>query len=129
MERIEYIRTIGFWMVVFVLVIFTYQLGQWNAHMITDQIKTYCNNQTLYNIGIFKTIKTAINYGVEGFFFSAIEIEHTLEVNKLINCLKKLPKPYNLYVCDENQEHIVDKSGIVRFNTTSVNISLSIELY
>jgi hypothetical protein len=96
-------------------------------HVLWDITSTF-----LYNVGIFETIKSAINYGVDGFFFSAIEIEHILEVNKLINCLTKLPKPYNfnweVYVCNQNQEHIIDKSGVIQFDTT-VNISLSIELY
>jgi translation elongation factor EF-G len=99
-----------------------------NFHVLWDITSTF-----LYNVGIFQTIKSAINYGVDGFFISAIEIEHILEVNKLINCLTRLPKPYNLnwdvYVCNQNQEHIINKSGVIHCNTTAINISLSIELY
>lgn len=49
----------------------------------------------LCNIGIFETIKTATNYGIDGFLFSYIETTHMLEVKKLRDCLQQLPTPYN----------------------------------
>lgn len=52
MTRTEYLRIIGFWGAIFALVIFTYQLGQWNALNIMNEIHSYCSNHTVANVGI-----------------------------------------------------------------------------
>ena len=63
-SKIEYMRLIGLWGAVFVLVIFSYQLGQWNAHNIVNEIHTFCSNATHYSVGILGDTGLWINNSI-----------------------------------------------------------------
>lgn len=50
----EWIRIFSFWLCIFVLVVFTFQLGNWNANNVNLQVKNYCDEYGLnHSIGFF----------------------------------------------------------------------------
>lgn len=61
LTKTEYLRIIGFWGAIFALVLFTYQLGQWNALNIIQHIHTFCGNNTIVDVGIFGDTAIAKN--------------------------------------------------------------------
>ena len=56
MTKLEYIRIIGLWTGVMALVVFSYQLGQWNALNIINEIHTFCGNTTIANVDVFGNV-------------------------------------------------------------------------
>jgi len=58
-ERItktEYLRIIGFWGVIFMLVVFSFVLGSWNAMNTHNEIVKYCGNLVNSSVDIFGNV-------------------------------------------------------------------------
>lgn len=55
-NRVEFMRIIGLWGAILVLVIVAYQLGQSNALNIMQQIQAYCPSSMNYDVGIFGSV-------------------------------------------------------------------------